>query len=108
LTLEGIRQDGRQKQDERVELRGVFCGQLKRSLVGAGAVAAGEVEEVPAGGGGGEEVLWAVEGFEVEELTFDGGMGAFDIGVAVGSGGRVEAVVRIGGEDGAVEGVGTR
>jgi hypothetical protein len=33
---------------------GRFCGQLKRGLVGTGAVAVGEVEEVLAGGGGGD------------------------------------------------------
>ncbi|TAG28596.1 MAG: hypothetical protein EAZ36_05650 [Verrucomicrobia bacterium] len=52
----------------------------------AGAVFAGEVEEVLVGGDRGEEVVGAGEGFEVEELGFDGGVAAFDGGVCVGVG----------------------
>ncbi len=43
-----------------------------------------------AGGDGGEEVGWIAEGFEVEELGFDGGVAALDVGVGVGRAGGLK------------------
>jgi len=61
-------------------------------VVAARAVFAREVEEVLVGGGGGEEVGRIAEGLEVEELRFDGGVAAFDVGVGVGVCRRIEPV----------------
>ena len=57
------------------------------------------------GGDSVEEVGGPPEALEVEELGLDGGVTALDVGVGVGPGWRVEAVLGAGGQDGAVEAV---
>jgi hypothetical protein len=79
--------------------------EIGRGEVGAGAVLAGEVEEVLVGGNGGDEGGGVGEVFEVEELGFDGGVAAFDIGVGVRAGGRIEAMEGAQDGDRAVEAV---
>ena len=75
--------------------------------IATGAVLAGEVEEVLVGGDRVEEVGGPPEVLEVEELGLDGGVTALDVGVGVGAGWRVEAVLGAGGQDGAVESIRT-
>lgn len=101
-----VEDDGRQEEDFGTEVRGALGEEFGRSVITTGAVLAGEVEEGLVGGDGGEEVRGVAEGFQVEELGFDGGVAAFDVGVGVGASGRVEAVRGAGGGEGAVEAVG--
>ena len=71
----------------------VFDGQeVQRALVAAGAVFAGDVVPELVGADLGEEIAAMVEGLGVEELRLDGGVDALDLGVGVGTGGRIKAV----------------
>ena len=71
----------------------VFPGeQVQRAEVAARAVLTGHVVTELVGADFGEEVGAAVEGLGVEELAFDGVVDALDVGIGVGTGGRVEAM----------------
>jgi len=71
----------------------VFEGQqVQRTLVTTGAVLAGDIVPELVGADLGEEIAAMVEGLGIEELGLDGGVDALDIGVGIGTGGRVEAV----------------
>lgn len=107
LTHLGVEQHGGKEENFGAEVRGAFGEEIGRGGVAAGAVFAGEVEEVLVGGRGGEEVRGVVETFQIEELGFDRGVAAFDIGIGVGVGRRVEAVSGADGREGAVKTVGT-
>jgi hypothetical protein len=105
LTHKGVEEDGREKEDAWVKERRAHGEEISRSEVGAGAVFACEVEEVLVGGCRGDVGGSVEEEFEVEELGFDGGVGAFDVGVGVRASGRVEAMESAQGSDGAVKAV---
>ena len=87
-------------------MRGARGEEIGRSEIATGAVLAGEVEEVLVGGDGGEEVGGVAEGFQIEELGFDGGVAAFDVGVGVRVGGGIEAVGGADRSEGTVKTVG--
>ena len=69
------------RRDLGAEVRSVLGEKLGGSVIAEGAVLADEVAEDLVGGDGGQDVGRAAEVFQSEELGFDGGVAAFDIGV---------------------------
>lgn len=92
-TEKRLQRDGVEQEDFWGERWG-FCGQeMGRAFIAARAPFSGGVVPELVGGGFGEEVGATVEGLSVVEFGFDGVVDAFDIGVGVGAGRWVKAML---------------
>ena len=69
------------------------CQEVGRALVAAGTVFTSGVVPELVSGGFGEEISFGGKDLSIEEFGLDGVMHTFDIGIGIGAGGRVEAVL---------------
>ena len=74
-------------------MRSLECQQVGGAFVSAGTVFAGGVVPELVGGSFGEEIRFGREDLGIEQFGFDGVVNALDVGVGIGAGRRIEAVL---------------
>src|SRR5208283_1562797 len=95
LVEKRLQRDGVEQEDCGGDLRSFECQQVGGAFVSAGTVFAGGVVPELVGSGFGEEIGFGREDLSLEQFGFDGVVNAFDVGVGVGAGRGIEAVLGV-------------
>ena len=90
-----LQRDGVEQGDCGGDLRRFDGQQVGRAFISARTVFTGGVVPELVGGGFGEEIGFGREDLSLEQFGFDGVVNAFDVGVGVGAGRGIEAVLGV-------------
>ena len=85
--------DGVEQEDSGRDFWSFEGQEVSGAFVAVGTVFAGGVVPELVGGGFGEEVGFRRKDLGIEQFGFDGVVDAFDVGIGIGAGGRVETVL---------------